>query len=82
MHGLVVLLFLIKHRGKVLLKRRKEREKHLLILLPLTVVTFFLRRLEEASLCARAHINIQTVQVPNNSDRTAEATLQSSCGFH
>lgn len=74
MHGLAVLLFLIKHRGKALLKRRKERERHILILLPLTVVRFFLRRLKEASICARAHINIQILQMPNKSDRTEEAT--------
>lgn len=34
------------------------------------VIRFFLKKLEDPSVCACAQINIQTLQMPNNSDKT------------
>lgn len=81
MHGLAVLLLFINHRGKAWLKSRKK-DRHLLVLLPLTLVRFFLKRLKEASVCAHAHINIQTLPVPNDSDWIVEATYKVPVEFH
>lgn len=46
------------------------------------LVRFFLKRLKEASVCAHAHINIQTSPVPNDSDWIVEATYKVPVEFH
>lgn len=40
--------------------QKQKKDRHLLVLLPLMLVRFFPRRLEEVSVCAHAHANIQT----------------------